>query len=89
VESLSWFGGALLPGFIERIGQDMEVSVKLGQINFSIHKTLSHAALFSSVIGLAQSGFKKSFHYSLASNGHQHWMKYFTNRVKDLYQEYF
>jgi len=82
-------GGALLSGLIERIGQDMEMPVKLGQMNTSVHKTLSHTALFSSVMGLAQSGFKKSFHYSLSSNGHQHWTKYFTNRVKDLYQEYF
>ena len=82
-------GGALLPGLIERIGQDMEVPVKLGQMNISVHKTLSHTALFSSVVGLAQSGFKKSFRYSLSSNGHQHWTKHFTNRVKELYQEYF
>jgi len=78
-----------LPGLIERIGQDMEVPVKLGQMNISVHKTLSHTALYSSVVGLAQSGFKKSFRYSLSSNGHQHWTKHFTNRVKELYQEYF
>ncbi len=82
-------GGALLPGLIERIGEDVDVPVKLGQMNLSVHKTLSHTALFSSVVGLAQSGFKKSFRYSLSSNGHQHWTKHFTNRVKELYQEYF
>jgi len=82
-------GGALLPGLIERIGQDMEIPVKLGQMNLSVHKTLSHTALFSSVVGLAQSGFKKSFRYSIASNQHEHWTKHFTSRVKELYQEYF
>ena len=82
-------GGALLPGLIERIGQDTKVPVKLGQMNLSAHKTLSHTALFSSVVGLAQSGFKKSFRYSFSSNDHQHWAKNLTNRVKDLYQEYF
>jgi len=82
-------GGSLLPGLIERIGQDMKIPVKLGQMNLSIHKTLSHTALFSSVVGLAQSGFKKSFRYSFLSNGHQHWTRNITSRVRELYQEYF
>ncbi len=82
-------GGALLPGLIERIGQDMAFPVKLGQMKYSVYKTLSHAALFSSVVGLAQSGYKKSFRYSFAFGNHQHWTKHFTNRVKELYQEYF
>jgi len=82
-------GGSLLPGLIERIGQDMKVPVKLGQMNLSIHKTLSHTALFSSVVGLAQSGFKKSFRYSFLSNDHQHWTRNITSRVRELYQEYF
>lgn len=82
-------GGSLLPGLIERIGQDMGVPVKLGQMNLSAHKTLSHTALFSSVVGLAQSGFKKSFRFSLSSDGQHHWTKNITNRVKELYQEYF
>ncbi|MCK5259862.1 MAG: cell division protein FtsA [Candidatus Omnitrophica bacterium] len=82
-------GGSLLPGFIEKIGLAMNMPVKLGQVNLPLRKNLNHTALFSSVVGLAQSGFKKTFRYSISSNGHSHWTKHFTNRVKDLYQEYF
>jgi len=82
-------GGSLLPGFIERIGQTMNMPVKLGQVNLPLRKNLNHTALFSSVVGLAQSGFKKTFRYSISSNGHSHWTKHFVSRVKDLYQEYF
>jgi cell division protein FtsA len=82
-------GGALLAGLIERIGQDMKVPVKLGQMNMSAHKTLSHTALFSSVVGLAQSGFKQSFRYSISPDDQQPWTKAFTSRVRELYQEYF
>ena len=82
-------GGSLLPGFIEKIGQAMNMPVKLGQVNLPLRKNLNHTALFSSVVGLAQSGFMKTFRYSIVSNGHAHWTKRITNRVKDLYQEYF
>ena len=82
-------GGSLLPGCIERIGQAMNMPVKLGQVNLPSRKNLNHTALFSSVVGLAQSGFKKTVRYSISSNGHSRWAKHFTNRVKDLYQEYF
>ena len=82
-------GGSLLPGFIEKIGQAMNMPVKLGQVNLPLCKNLKHTALFSSVVGLAQSGFKKTLRYSISSNGHSHWSKHFANRVKDLYQEYF
>lgn len=82
-------GGALLPGFIERVGQALQMPVKLGQVNLPLQKNLNHTALFSSVVGLALSGFKKTLRYSFSSNGHQQWAKHFTNRVKELYQEYF
>lgn len=82
-------GGSLLPGFIEKIGQTINMPVKLGQVNLPLRKNLSHTALFSSVVGLAQSGYKKTFLYSLSPNGHTHWAKHFVDRVKDLYQEYF
>ena len=82
-------GGSLLPGCIERIGQAMNMPVKLGQVNLPLRKNLNHTALFSSVVGLAQSGFKKTFRYSISSNGYSHWAKHFVSRVKDLYQEYF
>jgi cell division protein FtsA len=82
-------GGALLPGFIERIGQDINAPIRLGKMQLALHKKLNHTALFSSVVGLAQSGYKRTFRYSFSANGHQHWTKNITSRVKELYQEYF
>jgi len=82
-------GGSLLPGLIERIGQTIQMPVKLGQMRLPLRKNASHTAIFSSVAGLAQSGFKKTFRYSISSNRHSRWTKHFANRVKELYQEYF
>lgn len=82
-------GGSLLSGFIERIGQGMNMPVKLGQMSLPLRKNLSHTALFSSVVGLAQSGYKNTMRYSISSSGRSHWSKHFVNRVKELYQEYF
>lgn len=82
-------GGSLLSGFIEKIGQAMNMTVKLGQVNLPLRKNLNHAALFSSVVGLAQCGYEKSFRYSMASNSQSHWSQQVINRIKDLYQEYF
>jgi peptidoglycan/xylan/chitin deacetylase (PgdA/CDA1 family) len=74
---------------IERIGQDLQMPVKLGQIKLPLRKNLSYTATFSSVVGLAQCGYKKSFRYSISSNGHQRWTKQFSNRFRELYEEYF
>ena len=82
-------GGALLPGFIERISESLQMNVKLGQLNLPLRKNLSHTALFSPVIGLAQGGFKKTFQHVLLANNHLPWNKRIVSRVKDLYQEYF
>jgi cell division protein FtsA len=82
-------GGSLLSGLIERIDQDLQRPVRLGQMNLPLEKNLSHTALYSSVVGLAQCGHKKSFRYSLSSNSDQHWAKQFTGRVRELYHEYF
>ena len=82
-------GGSLLPGCIERIGHALNMPVKLGQVNLPLRKNLNHTALFAPVVGLAQSGFKKTFRYSISSNDKSHWTRHVTDRVKDLYQEYF
>jgi len=82
-------GGALLPGLIERLGQMAQMPVKLGQVNILLRKNLSYVATFSSVVGLARGGFKKTFRYSMAANNGSHWTAYMKNRLKELYQEYF
>lgn len=82
-------GGALLPGLIDQIGQSTRVPVRLGKLSLILEKTLSYTALFSSVVGLAQNGYKKTFRYTLKTGQHEHWAKNISNRFKELYQEYF
>lgn len=82
-------GGALLPGLIERIGERCHMPVELGKVHMKIQKQLSNAAIFSSAIGLAQSGFKKSIGYKLSANEHSQWWQSLMHKVKELYQEYF
>ena len=40
-------------------------------------------------IGLALNGLKKSFGYALNSNGHAHGIKNLTNKMREIYHEYF
>ncbi len=82
-------GGALLPGLVERIAQQTDIPVRLGKIHLMSQNISTHAALFSSVIGVAHQGYKKSFRYTVSSNGHTHWAERTVNRIKELYQEYF
>ncbi|MFT5386972.1 MAG: cell division protein FtsA [Lysobacterales bacterium] len=82
-------GGGLLPGLIEKISQSTNSKVRLGSINFALQKQLRNAAVYSSAIGLAHHGFKQTFSYSLATNQKGSKFKFFTNKVKDFYQEYF
>jgi cell division protein FtsA len=82
-------GGALLPGLIERIEKDINLPVRLGKFQSLSPQQPVNAALFSSVIGLAQSGFKKDFEHSALTSEEGHWTKRFSSRVRELYQEYF
>jgi cell division protein FtsA len=82
-------GGALLPGLIERISESTQLPARLGQMNLPLRKNLSHTATYSSVVGLARAGYKKSFRYAMSPKEDARWAKHFVNRVKDLYQEYF
>lgn len=81
--------GALLAGFIERLGQATDLPVRLGTIHVVSVKGLGSAAVFAAAAGLAQSGFKKSFGYTISSDGHVPWMQGIAGRVRELYQEYF
>lgn len=83
-------GGSLLSGMMERISQRTSHAVRLGKINIAAKRSLGNAALFSPVVGLARSGFKKSFKYTFSShNNHPRWGGHMIQRVKELYQEYF
>ncbi len=81
--------GALLAGFIERLGQTIALPVRLGTVHVASQKGLGNAALFAAAVGLAQGGFKKSFGYTIASDEQTNWMQGVANRVRELYQEYF
>ncbi len=82
-------GGTLLPGLMEKIGEVTDYPTKLGGINMPMDKRLRNEASFSSVIGLAQYGYKQTFAYSLANAQEGSWVKQIGNKVKDFYQEYF
>lgn len=81
-------GASLLMGFIERIEQDLNSSVRLGKINVNIQKSLANAGLYSSVVGLSYLALKKSLNYSTADD-QTPWTMRVKNHVRDLYQEYF
>ena len=82
-------GGALLPGLMERIGQETNFTVKLGKINFVAQGFLSNAALYTSVAGLVQAGFGKSRKAISTFKENLAWPQLFGQKVKELYQEYF
>ncbi len=82
-------GGSLLPGLIERISQRTSRVVRLGKIDIATKRSLGNAALFSPVVGLAKSGFQKSFKYAFSSHPQPRWGGQMIQKIKELYQEYF
>ncbi len=81
-------GGSLLPGLLERIEKVTNLAVRMGKVNGGgIH--LNSPALFSASVGLAQLGFTKALGYHLPIPPGTGWRKNFSNRLKELYQEYF
>ncbi len=81
-------GSSLLAGLLERIEKRTNLPVHLGKINCA-GAQLNNAALFSSSIGLAKLGFTKTWGYNLAASPHLNWRQGLSNRIKELYQEYF
>ena len=82
-------GGSLLPGFIERIAEKTSFSVKLGKFRLTTRTPLQNTETFSSVVGVASTGFKKSLQYSLMKKKEGGLKKKFCSRVKDFYEDYF
>jgi len=82
-------GGSLLTGLMERVEQGTGFPVRLAKLNLTSQKDLGNAALFSSVVGLANNGFKESFTFSVTSQSQANWFKYMTSNARELYQEYF
>ena len=83
-------GGSLLPGLIEKIGQDVNMSARLGKINGVFQRSLCNAAVYSPVIGVAIQGYLNA--RAFLSNGESeetNWTKRVSNKLKELYFEYF
>lgn len=81
-------GGALLTGIIERVSQDLNLSVRMGKMNLT-QKNICNAAVFSSAVGLAFCGFKRTLKFSHSLQEQMNWRKLLANRIKELYEEYF
>lgn len=83
-------GGSLLPGLIEKIGQDVNMSARLGKINGVFQRSLCNAAVYSSVIGVAIQGYLNAKVFlSNGENEDANWTKRVSNKLKELYYEYF
>lgn len=82
-------GGALLPGFIERVSQEMNCPAQLGKVQIPTQKDIAYVATFSAVVGLAYLGYKDSSRNIISSNEHSTLAQAVVQKVKELYQEYF
>jgi cell division protein FtsA len=83
-------GGSLLAGLIECIEQETRLTVALGKMTEFSKKQIGNAALFSSVVGLACLGLRRSLPKD-AEEGKEEdpWSKRFLHKVVELYNEYF
>ena len=81
-------GGALLPGLPERIEQSVNIPIEVGKIQIPM-KGLHNAAKFCSCVGLAYLGLATSKRSSSQNDGKYNWRSNLTNKMKELYQEYF
>jgi len=83
-------GGSLLPGLEERIEQAAQMPVKIGKLNITA-KRLPQAAKYFGAVGLAQSGLRRS--RGIVSpeeqEGQMSMKQKFSDKMMELYQEYF
>jgi len=82
-------GGSLLSGLIEKVHVDVGLPVKLCKLNIKSEINFGTSSIFSASVGLARSGFRKTFGYTVSSNGQSDWGRRIVNRIRDIYQEYF
>lgn len=81
-------GGSLLPGLEERIEQAAKLPVKAAKISLN-SKRLQHAAKYCAAVGLAGSGLTRAMGAVSAQEGAMTFKQSFSNKVRELYQEYF
>jgi len=82
-------GGALLPGLIEKIHGALRLPVSIGQSPYGCANKGRKNLLYTSVIDVALAGYFNTFSYVVQTKVHKNWMKSLTERVRDLYFEYF
>ncbi len=82
-------GGALLAGLSERVESMTHLPVAMGKVNIANTRINNSALTSSACIGLAQLGMNRYYSSSLASSGQLHWTNRMTNKIKEVYQEYF
>ena len=81
-------GGALLPGLIERVEKALGIHVSMGKPNMDT-TAFNNASVFTAAIGLAQAGLNTSLPHIFSVNASRGWLGNFSNRIKELYEEYF
>ncbi len=81
-------GGSLISGLAERLEKETGLAVKMAKINFAARR-MHNAAKFLAAVGLAHAGFDKSFGLLVMRHQQSDWMKGCTDRIKELYEEYF
>ena len=81
-------GGALLPGLPERLEQETNLPVQVGQIHVAMRK-LTFAPKFATAVGLAQSAILPADGELFAGQHQPKGIGRLLFRMKELYQEYF
>ena len=81
-------GGSLLPGLEERIELAASMPVKTGKLNMT-SKRLPYAAKYCGAVGLALSGLTRTRGNSSLQEGNMGIKQRLSNKVVELYQEYF
>ncbi len=81
-------GGSLLPGLEERLEQATGMPVKTAKITITA-KRLPQAAKYCAAVGLAQAGLTRAAGISTVQDGSMSFKQRFSNKVVELYQEYF
>lgn len=82
-------GGALLAGLLEKVEEVSNLPVRLGKMQISSTRGLTNAALYSGVVGLAYTDLLGRAAAMTAAREKTNLARNITNKVVELYQEYF
>ncbi|MDD3375725.1 MAG: cell division protein FtsA [Candidatus Omnitrophica bacterium] len=81
-------GGSLLPGLMERVEKETKLLTHMGKVGVE-SKRLSSPPIYAASIGLAQESRKDLSDNIFSSSGRASAIRRFSNRAKEIYQEYF